>query len=64
MCRCGETGCEALPLNVFALMGNEHNIAGSQFAGIRENQEMLDFCAGHRSVSQRVGNREVPAGHR
>jgi uncharacterized zinc-type alcohol dehydrogenase-like protein len=38
---------EALPLNVFALMGNERNIVGSQFAGIRQTQEMLDFCAAH-----------------
>ncbi|MBH0121382.1 NAD(P)-dependent alcohol dehydrogenase [Rhodococcus sp. CX] len=36
---------EPLPLNAFALMTNGRNIAGSQFGGIRETQEMLDFCA-------------------
>ncbi|WP_435110972.1 NAD(P)-dependent alcohol dehydrogenase [Nocardiopsis synnemataformans] len=38
---------EPLPLDVFALMTNGRNISGSQFAGIRETQEMLDFCAEH-----------------
>lgn len=36
---------ESLRFNAFALMANGRNIAGSQFAGIRETQEMLDFCA-------------------
>jgi uncharacterized zinc-type alcohol dehydrogenase-like protein len=38
---------EPLPLNVFALMTNGRNVAGSMFAGIGETQEMLDFCAEH-----------------
>lgn len=39
---------EPLPLNVFTLFNNERSIAGSLFAGIRETQEMLDFCAEHK----------------
>ncbi|WP_410874628.1 NAD(P)-dependent alcohol dehydrogenase [Nocardia sp. A7] len=42
---------EPLPLDAFALMNNGRNIAGSQFAGIRETQEMLDFCAEHGVVA-------------
>ncbi|MGN8246107.1 NAD(P)-dependent alcohol dehydrogenase [Cellulomonas soli] len=43
---------EPMPLNAFALMNNERTIAGSQFAGIRETQEMLDFCAEHDVTAQ------------
>ncbi|WP_043497288.1 NAD(P)-dependent alcohol dehydrogenase [Georgenia sp. SUBG003] len=38
---------ETLPLNVFSVLTNERTLAGSQFGGIRETQEMLDFCAEH-----------------
>jgi uncharacterized zinc-type alcohol dehydrogenase-like protein len=40
-----------MPLNAFALMTNGRSIAGSQFAGVRETQEMLDFCAKHQVVA-------------
>jgi uncharacterized zinc-type alcohol dehydrogenase-like protein len=42
---------EPMPLNVFTLMANGRNIAGSYFASIRETQEMLDFCAEHNVVA-------------
>jgi uncharacterized zinc-type alcohol dehydrogenase-like protein len=43
---------EPMPLNAFAIMGNERAIAGSQFGGIRETQEMLDFCAENGVTAQ------------
>ena len=38
---------EALPIHVFTLFGNRRTFAGSSIGGIRETQEMLDFCAEH-----------------
>lgn len=31
----------------FSLVGGRRSLAGSKIGGIRETQEMLDFCAGH-----------------
>ncbi len=39
---------EALSLDVFSLIGGRRSFAGSMIGGIRETQEMLDFCAEHR----------------
>jgi uncharacterized zinc-type alcohol dehydrogenase-like protein len=38
---------EPLSVNIFSLFANRRSYAGSQFGGIRETQEMLDFCAEH-----------------
>ncbi|WP_100399139.1 NAD(P)-dependent alcohol dehydrogenase [Bacillus sp. FJAT-44742] len=38
---------EPLPINVFSLIGHRRSFAGSMIGGIRETQEMLDFCAEH-----------------
>jgi uncharacterized zinc-type alcohol dehydrogenase-like protein len=38
---------EALPIHVQTLFGNRRSFAGSMIGGIRETQEMLDFCAEH-----------------
>jgi uncharacterized zinc-type alcohol dehydrogenase-like protein len=38
---------EPLTLNVFSLFANRRSYAGSSFGGIRETQEMLEFCAEH-----------------
>lgn len=38
---------DALPLHVFTLFNQRRSFAGSGIGGIRETQEMLDFCAGH-----------------
>ena len=38
---------EPLPVNAFALIGGRRSFAGSAIGGIRETQEMLDFCAEH-----------------
>ncbi|MHA7276441.1 NAD(P)-dependent alcohol dehydrogenase [Arthrobacter sp. HLT1-21] len=38
---------EPLPVNAFALIGGRRSFAGSLIGGIRETQEMLDFCAEH-----------------
>ncbi|MFU8854863.1 NAD(P)-dependent alcohol dehydrogenase [Micromonospora sp. SL1-18] len=38
---------EPLTLNVFSLIGARRSYAGSMIGGIRETQEMLDFCAKH-----------------
>ena len=36
---------EPLPVNVFSLFSGRRSFAGSSIGGIRETQEMLDFCA-------------------
>jgi uncharacterized zinc-type alcohol dehydrogenase-like protein len=38
---------EPLPIQVFTLFSNRRSFAGSSIGGIRETQEMLDFCAEH-----------------
>jgi uncharacterized zinc-type alcohol dehydrogenase-like protein len=38
---------EPLPVNVFSLFSGRRSFAGSSIGGIRETQEMLDFCAAH-----------------
>lgn len=38
---------EPLPVMVFTLFRNRRSFAGSSIGGIRETQEMLDFCAQH-----------------
>ena len=35
------------PVAAFALIGQRRSLAGSMIGGIRETQEMLDFCAAH-----------------
>jgi uncharacterized zinc-type alcohol dehydrogenase-like protein len=40
-----------LPVNVFNLLVPRRNFAGSCIGGIAETQEMLDFCAAHKIVS-------------
>lgn len=38
---------EKLPIQVFTLFSNRRTFAGSSIGGIRETQQMLDFCAEH-----------------
>jgi uncharacterized zinc-type alcohol dehydrogenase-like protein len=38
---------EPLPVNAFALIMGRRSFAGSMIGGIRETQEMLDFCGEH-----------------
>ncbi|MGB0120776.1 MAG: NAD(P)-dependent alcohol dehydrogenase [Solirubrobacterales bacterium] len=38
---------EPLPVSVFSLLLKRRSFAGSAIGGIRETQEMLDFCAEH-----------------
>jgi len=38
---------QPLPVQVFSLIGSRRSFAGSAIGGIRETQEMLDFCAEH-----------------
>lgn len=42
---------EPPPLAVFPLITQRRNVAGSMIGGIRETQEMLDFCGQHNIVS-------------
>ena len=35
------------PVAAFSLIGKRRRLAGSLIGGIKETQEMLDFCAGH-----------------
>lgn len=39
---------DLLTINVFSLITRRRSYAGSCFGGIRQTQEMLDFCSGHR----------------
>ncbi|MNK74806.1 NADP-dependent alcohol dehydrogenase C 2 [compost metagenome] len=38
---------EPLPVNAMSLIGHRRSFAGSMIGGIRETQEMLNFCAEH-----------------
>ena len=40
-----------LPVSAFALLFGRKSISGSLIGGIKETQEMLDFCAEHNIVS-------------
>jgi len=42
---------EPTKVNAFALVGKRRSLAGSMIGGIRETQEMLDFCAEHGIAS-------------
>lgn len=46
-------GAPPQPLNVaaFSLIGGRHSLSGSAIGGIRETQEMLDFCGEHNITS-------------
>jgi uncharacterized zinc-type alcohol dehydrogenase-like protein len=39
------------PIAAFALIGGRRSLAGSPIGGIKETQEMLDFCAAHGITS-------------
>ena len=39
------------PLNASSLINARRSLAGSVIGGIRETQEMLDFCSNHNIVS-------------
>lgn len=40
-----------IPIAGFALAARRHCLAGSTIGGIRETQEMLDFCGQHKITS-------------
>jgi uncharacterized zinc-type alcohol dehydrogenase-like protein len=42
---------EAMPLNSFSLIFGRHKLGGSLIGGIRETQEMLDYCARKKILS-------------
>ena len=42
---------QPVPLGVFSLIFKRRSLAGSAIGGIRETQEMLDFCADHGITS-------------
>lgn len=44
---CVGVPAEPLAVNVGSLIGGRRSLAGSNIGGIRETQEMLDFCAEH-----------------
>ena len=45
----------------FSLIGGRRSIAGSNVGGLRETQEMLDFCAEHGIAAEieKIGADEV-----
>ncbi len=42
---------EPTPVHAFSLIGGNKRLAGSLIGGIAETQEMLDYCAAHKIVS-------------
>jgi len=42
---------DAPQLQVFNLIGKRRRLAGSLIGGIKETQEMLDYCAAHNIMS-------------
>ncbi|MDZ7645896.1 MAG: hypothetical protein U5K54_01250 [Cytophagales bacterium] len=42
---------EATPVHAFSLIPKRKTLAGSMIGGIRETQEMLDYCAANNIVS-------------
>jgi uncharacterized zinc-type alcohol dehydrogenase-like protein len=42
---------EPTPLAAFAMIGGAKRLAGSMIGGIKETQEMLDYCGEHGIVS-------------
>lgn len=40
-----------MELGIFPLLGGRKSVAGSGIGGIKETQEMLDFCAENNIVS-------------
>jgi len=42
---------DKVPLGAFPLIGMRRNLAGSMIGGIKETQEMLDFCGAHGIAS-------------
>ncbi|MGA9751601.1 MAG: NAD(P)-dependent alcohol dehydrogenase [Acidobacteriota bacterium] len=42
---------EAVPVHAFSLIGGNRRLAGSLIGGIKETQEMLDYCGEHKIVS-------------
>jgi uncharacterized zinc-type alcohol dehydrogenase-like protein len=42
----------AIPLEVHALVQGNKTLAGSMIGGVAETQEMLDYCAEHKIVSE------------
>ncbi len=40
-----------LPVGAFSLVANRRSLAGSMIGGMKETQEMLDYCAEHNIVS-------------
>ena len=51
MCMVGVPASPHPSPNVFNLIFGRHSLAGSLIGGIKETQEMLDFCATHNIVS-------------
>jgi uncharacterized zinc-type alcohol dehydrogenase-like protein len=43
---------EAVPVAAISLIGGRKTLSGSLIGGIKETQEMLDFCAEHGVVSE------------
>ncbi len=43
---------EAVPVRAFSLIGGRRSLAGSLIGGLKETQEMLDYCATHNITSE------------
>jgi len=56
---------EPVPLGVFSLLFKRRRLAGSAIGGIRETQEMLDFCGQHGIVAdiERIRAQDLDAAY-
>jgi alcohol dehydrogenase (NADP+) len=54
-----------LPVSAFNLLFGRHRLAGSAIGGIRETQEMLDFCAEHNITAdvERIPIQQINAAY-
>jgi uncharacterized zinc-type alcohol dehydrogenase-like protein len=52
---------EPVPTSVFGLLFKRRSLAGSMIGGLRETQEMLDFCAEHGITAdiERIGIQQI-----
>jgi uncharacterized zinc-type alcohol dehydrogenase-like protein len=56
---------QPLPIAVFGLLMKRRQLAGSSIGGIRETQEMLDFCAEHNITAdvELIGAQQINAAY-
>jgi uncharacterized zinc-type alcohol dehydrogenase-like protein len=54
-----------LSIGVLSLLGGSKSLVGSSIGGIRETQDMLDFCVNHQVMAdvETIGMKDVNAAY-